>query len=505
MIQDFHHQEFTQIIENLESIPASKLINYVQDQSDGLIELGNSLEILDYLNDYRKIVDNNFDIFTNFKRIIDNILSVLRIIHLTERQNQLKLELELANKYKKSSELSAIIDLINKLKETIASNRLKLNYIEEDYLKRKNQIDQINENLALNEKSIQELNQIKKSCFSQINKITRQIDGASTNQDIDSMSKLGIETNLTNSEKIRALQKKAKDSQYEINQIKSKSNQIKGELENFFPQYEIYKKDYEEILESIEEDENRIRTLQKEYKTEINRNKEFQIEDIKDMLETTVRPSFEIENEISTIDSELGAIVVSNGFSNGDYHDKLKDLIEKLREIDNIIRNNKRKNIIPKNEKTSFSIFEQFNIFENALKDLEGILNIFLKEINLNMKFLLFINDTNTSLFLKTDFIRNDKENVNFQDLTTPEKIFFIVSFFFAIGVFLKKVDIFFSNLFLPAIYNKGGSIYRTIRRLLPIFETNTQLKNHKIIFLISNLELKKEIDNIKIINVEKS
>jgi hypothetical protein len=500
LFQEYQHQEFSKIIENLDLIPVNKLIEYLQDQSHQLIGLENSLKVLDYLNNYRKIVNYNIEVFTKFNRIIESIVLLFKYINLSERKNQLKTELELAKKYQKSSELSAIIDLINKLKESITSNQLKLNYMKEDYLQRKNQIDQINENLSHLEENIQELNQIKKSCFTQINRITRQIEGKTTNQDNDLLSKLGINSNLTNAEKIQALQKKAKDSQYEINQIKSKSNKIKEELEKFTPQYRVYKKDYEELLESIQDDKNRINMLQEEYESKINQNTESKIEDVKELLEIIVRPSFEIENEISRINSELEVLVIPKEFSNGDNHNKLKVLIEKLREIDTVIKSNDEEFIIPRNEEDLLNIFRQYNNFESAIQELEGILNILLKEINLSMNFLVIINDTNRSLFLKLNFIRNDKEAANFTELTTPEKIFFIVSFFISIGVYLEQDGIFFSNLFIPPIYNKGGSIYRTIRRVLPLFETNTQLKKHKLIFLISNLELKKEIENIKII-----
>lgn len=502
LFQEYQNQEFIQIIEKIDLIPANKLIDYIQNQSEGLKGLDFSLKILEYLDNYRKIVEYDLDVFKKFNGIIGNIMLIFRHIYLSERKNQLKTELELAKKHKKSSELSAIVDLINKLKETIKNSQKKLNYIKEDYFKRKNQIDQIQKKLNQFEKNIQEQNQIKKNCFSQINRITRQIEGATTNQENDSISILGINNNLTNAEKIRALQKKAKESQYEINQIKSRSKQTKEELEKKTPQYNIYKNDYEDILESIKEDENRIRVLQEEYEKEIKFNEESQIEEIKDFLETTIRPSLEIENEISKINSELEGILIPIEFSNKDNRVNLKEVIERLREIDDIIINSVNKISIPSNDKEISKIFVKYNTFERILKDLEGIMNIFLKEINLAMKFLLVIDDNNTSFFLKTNFIRNDKENVNFQNLTTPEKIFFVVSFNITTGILVGHDNIFFSNLFIPTIYNKGGSIFRTIRRIIPLFETNANLKKYNLIFLISNLELKKEINNIKLIKV---
>jgi len=502
LFQEYQNQDFIEVVQKLDLIPAGKLINLFQNQSDKLSGLESLLKILVYLSKYRKIAEYNLEVFSQFSKLIEIILLTFRNVYLSERKNQLILELELAKKHKKSSELSAIVDLINKLKESIKTNKLKLNYIKEDYFQRKNQIDQLKGKLANFEDNIRDLNHIKKTCFSHINRITRQIEGPTNNKANDSILKFGIENNLTNAEKIRALQKKAKETQYDINQIKSISKQVKEELEKLTPHYEIYKNDYEEILETIKGDENRIRKLQINYEKEINVNGETHIEDIKDLLETPIRTSFEIEGEISRINSELETISIPEEFFRTDNHSNLIDLTEKLREIDNGLKTNDEKISIRMNKKEVIKSFNQYNLFESVVKDLEGILNEFLKEVNLKMRFLLVINDTNTSLFLKIDFTRNKKEKANFEELTTPEKIFFIVSFSLSIGVLLGDDTIFFSNLFIPNIYNKGGSIYRTIRKILPLFETNEKLTKYKLIFLMSNLDLKKEINNIKIIKV---
>jgi hypothetical protein len=502
LIQEYQNRDFLQIIENFDLIPAKKLINYFKNQADDLKNLDNSLKILELLTKYREIVEYNLNVFAKFNNIIEISISTLRCVYLSERKNQLISELESAKKHNKSSELSAIVDLINKLNESIKTNQIKLNYIKEDYYQRKNQIEQKRGTLSSFEENITELDKIKKLCFSQINRITRQIEGSTNNQDNDSMLKLGIGNNLSNAEKIRALQKNAKDTQYEINQIKSRSKQVKEELEKLSPHYNIYKNDYEGILELVENDENRIRMLQIEYEKEINTNSETQIEEIKDLLKNPVRPLLEIEDEISRIKSELEAISIPNDFFSAEKPSNLGVVIENLREIDGILRSNDKKISICRNEEEISKIFEKYNVFESLIKDLEGIVNTFLIKINLEMKFLLVVNDTNTTLFLKTFFTKNSKEKVNFEGLTTPEKIFFIISFFISTGVILEQDNIFFSNLFIPNIYNKGGSIYRTIRRIIPIFETNDKLTKYKLIFLLSNLELKKEISNIKLIKV---
>ncbi len=501
-IEEYQNQEFLQIIAKVDLIPAKNLIDYFQNRSGKLKEIEGSLKILEYLTRYRKIVDYNLEVFTKINEIIEIILLTFRYAYLSERKNQLVKELELAKEHKKSSELSAIVDLINKLKESIKTNQNKLNYIKEDFFQRKNQIDQIKDNLSLLDDNIQELNQFKKSCFSQINKITRHIEGATNKQENDSLLKFGIKDNLTNSEMIRALQKKAKETQYEINKIKSRSKQVKEELEGLIPHYDIYKNDYEDILNSIKEDEKRLISLQIEYEKEISGNDETRFKDLKDLLKSPVRLSREIEKEISRNNSELEAISIPDKSFSADNPINLKISIEKLKEIDNLLISSDENLSIRRNEKEISQIFDKYNLFESSVKDLEGILNNFLKEINIEMKFLLVINDTNTSFFLKTNFIRNNKDKVSFEELTTPEKIFFVVSLFISTGVLLEYDNIFFSNLFIPRIYNKGGSIYRTIRKILPLFETDNKLTEHKLIFFMSNLELKNEINNLKLIKL---
>ena len=80
---------------------------------------------------------------------------------------------------------------------------------------------------------------VKILLLNQINKITRQMEGSETDYSDDSFLRLGIDINLTNSEKIRALQKKAKNTLYETKNIKQKSKQSRTEFEELLPNYEI--------------------------------------------------------------------------------------------------------------------------------------------------------------------------------------------------------------------------------------------------------------------------
>ena len=380
-----------------------------------------------------------------------------------------------------------------------------MNYLEEDYFQQKNQVDQIKKELRNHAQQIRFQNETKKECFGQINRITRQIEGSLNEDKNDSIAKLGINVNLTNAEKIRALQKKAKEAQYEIKQIQSRSNETKVKLENLTPHYEIYKNDYEELLETIKKDEKRINDVKSNYEKKRKDHIDSPDEEPEKLMLKPVRPSVEIEAEIGKTISELDKISIPENAFNVHSLGDLSLIIEKLREFDKVLKIDSVKINISTNEKEVAKSFENFKNFETIIRDLEILLNSFLKEIHLEIIYQLVISNDNMAFLIQTKFIRNYKENVNFEGLTTPEKIYFIIAFFLSIKILLKSENILFSNLFIPNIYNKGGSIYRTIRKILPIFETNDNLTNFKLIFLMSNLELKKEIENLKVIKVEES
>ncbi len=501
----YHNKDFLEIIDNLELIPVKKFIKLFQNQNANLSSLDKSLNILDYLSNYSKIMEYNLEAFSDFNSLTETLLKIFRYIFLTEKKNQLSEELELSKLYKKSSDLASIIDLIKKLNEAIIKNKKELNYLEEDYFQQKNQVDQIKKELRNHAQQIRFQNETKKECFSQINRITRQIEGSLNEDNNDSIAKLGIKVNLTNAEKIRALQKKAKEAQYEIKQIQSSTNETKVKLENLTPHYELYKNDYENLLETIKKDEIRIKEVKSNYEKKRNDNKTVPDVEPESLVLKLVRNSVEIEDEIEKTISDLDKISIPEDSFNIHNLSDLTRIIEKLREFDNVLKIGHDKINISTNEKEVAKSFESFKKFETIIHDLEIVLNSFLKEIHLEILYQLVISNDNMAFLIQTNFIRNYKEKVNFEGLTTPEKIYFIVVFFLSIKILLKSENILFSNLFIPNIYNKGGSIYRTIRKILPIFETNDNLSNFKLIFLMSNLELKKEIENLKVLKVEES
>ena len=502
---EYYNDVYLQIQENLDLIPVEKFIKIISNEPNNLFGLSNFTKILDLLFDYSKVVENNLEIYLRFNKNIEILYTLLKLIYFSAKKKILSRELELSKIRKSSSDILATADLMKSLTESINNNKVKLSYIKEDYFQRKNQIDKIKNDLTTYETLIQEQSHIKKNCFDQINKITRKLEGSKTENEDDSFLRLGIDTNLTNSEKIRALQKKAKDTQYEINKIRLRSKQSQAEFEELSPNYEIYRNDYEEILKTINEDEERLRQVHKNYEKELRENKEIQFGETEDLLSRSIRPSLEIEQEIIKVESELDNLSFPNNLKKENPPSNIPIMIEKFKEIDAILRNNDEEIKISVKEEEIEEVFEHLRIFENKIKDIEHVTNKFLKEIQLQVQFNLVTNQMNTAFLIKTNFTRKYKIKVNFENLTTPEKIFFIISFFISFKVLLNSNNIIFSNLFVLPVYNKGGSIYRTIRKILPLFESDENLSNVSIILLMSNLELKKDIENLKIIKVNES
>jgi len=500
---EYYSDDYLQIQENLDLIPVEKIIKVISNESDALSGLTNFTKILHLLSSYSKIVENNLEIYLKFSKNIEILYSLFKLIYFSAKKKILSKELELSKIRKSSSDILAIADLMKSLTESINNNKVKLSYIKEDYFQRKNQIDKIKKDLTTYKTLIQEQSQIKKNCFDQINKITRQLEGSKTENEDNSFLRLGIETNLTNSEKIRALQKKAKETQYESNKIGLRAKQSQAEFEELLPNYEIYRNDYEEILETINNEEKRLRKAQKNYEKELRENEEIQFGKTEELFSHPIRPYLEIEHEILKVESDLDNLSFPTNLNKENFLSNMPIMIEKFKEIDAILGINDEKININAKEEEIEEFFEQFRIFENLIKDIENITNKFLKTIQLQVQFNLVTNQMNTAFLIKTDFTRKSKIRVNFENLTTPEKIFFIISFFISFKVLLNSKNIIFSNLFILPVYNtKGGSIYRTIRKIIPLFETDENLSDVSIILLMSNLELKKDIDNLKIIKV---
>ncbi|UCD01356.1 MAG: hypothetical protein JSV23_10840, partial [Promethearchaeota archaeon] len=374
------------------------------------------------------------------------------------------------------------------------------------YFQWKNKIDQIKQTLNKYDSKIQELTEQKKQCFNQINRITRIMSGDPQELKVDAKHKTS-ETNsdLTNAEKIKNLQMKAKNIQFEINNNKSKKSQTQLKLEELKPIYETYRNDYQLVLQLINTEEEKIIDLQTEIENKIKHDETISAQELELVDLKSLKSLREIEDEIKNTDSELNKIEISENLYDLQNPNDLSPIIKKLSELNEDLIKNESEIIININKKEISECFEQFRELELSLTEIESFNNRFLSEISIKSKFRIIISSDNMKFFIDLKFFRNDKEQLNFNELTTPEKIFFIIVFYISVKLHIKNKNIIFSNASILSKYNKAGSIYRAIRKILPIFEREDALSKINLIFIISNLELKKEIKNLNVKTVHGS
>ncbi|MFX1241115.1 MAG: hypothetical protein ACFFA7_07690 [Promethearchaeota archaeon] len=415
-------------------------------------------------------------------------------------------ELELSTQYKKSSDIVAIKDLMNKLNESLIINTKKLNLFEEDFFQRKNKINKIKNTIKEYNLRIEQLNNQKKQCFSQINRITREMAGDKpASKDDIKVDLIEFEGNLTNAEKIRAFQKKAKEIQSEIKDLESKRNQTQLKLEDLLPLFEIFEKDHQSLLNIISSDKKRIDELEVELRNKLKEDINTEIENIDQIILNSLRSSKEIKSDLEKIENELNKQTLSDNYFNPQNPYDLSTVINNLTKLYEYITKNESKIIISNSEKGVTDCLKQFKELETSLSNIESIINNFLKEINVDSQFRIVLSEDQRNLFINILFNRREKPKARFEELTTPEKIFFIIVFYLSMKLHTNKTNIIFSNMSLLNQYNKAGSIFRTIKKILPLFEGNNNLFRFKLIFILPNLELKKTIKNLKIITMQES
>ncbi len=498
-------KNFLKIIENMEYFPVELITEIFKGDTTEYEGLHKALGVLKYITNFKNIVDSSFKEFSNFCKNVDIFSQLTNHIHLLNKKENLKKEMEIAMLSNESSQLLAIKDLISKLMNSIKKNKKKLRYFEEDFQNTKNKVIDLENKIEILTNKTNELTQLKKDCFNQINKITRNMEGDLDKAKLDSIKKLGIDLNLTNSEKIRALQKKAKDAQFEVNQLNSTLDEAKDEYDKIKPEYESYMKDYQIIVQEISEDELKLDELKKEFEKKLINIKDYDFQDVDQKEIQSVRPIRAIKIEYNKISEEIKNSAIPEDIYNTETPMDLDTLLNDFKKIDVIITNNMKKYLIPSDETKLVGIMEALRRLNDLLNKLELIFNSFLIILNIETQFNLATRKNDEKLYLKISFYRKNKELVSWKDFTTPEKIFSVIGIFISLKMLLKYKFIIFSNLFLPTKYNKRGSIFRTINKILPLFENNKSLRDLNLIFVISNLEMKNDIESLKVITIKES
>lgn len=503
-ISSYENSAIRQCIIELDCIAIEDFINLFDKSKKGYKELEKIPNLPHYLATYSQKSKLNIDIIFQLNSISKNFKNLVKLNYFLNKKEELFKELELSKIYEKQSTISAITELIDNLEENLKYNQKKLTYFEEDYLKRKNQIDSVKEDISGYRNQITKLNEEKKSYFSKINKITRNMEKII--EEVPAKKDLVENSETTpNSEKIKKLQADARETQFQINQLQAKIEEKKTEITKLEPQFKVFDKDHNNIISIIQNDKARIKELKEKIKNEIQENTSSFDVDTHEIEQMNVRTKKEVELEISQIEQELAQIEIPKDYYNPKNPQNFSKIHGKILDLTNKVKSKQKQMLISVNEKEISEAIQQFERIENLIYELEALINIFLQKINLKTRFLLTINNTKEKLFIEIIFTRNEKEQLKFENLTTPEKVFFVIILTISIEMLNKSKYIIFSNLFIPNNYNKRGSIERTIKKIIPLFTTEPHLLDIKLIFIIANLDIKSNIKNLKLIKFEES
>ena len=460
--------------------------------------------MLTIIKDSQKVINLNSSLILRVNTLIQSLVFIFNYNSLIRKRELLAKERDLSEIKKISSHIAAKTDLLNKLNESLIKNKKKFNYTKEDFLYLNNQRNQILSTINNYKEKIRELNKKKKDCFNQINRITREMSDPTQKSKQDELNlDISNKKNYSKAEAIQSLQRQAREHQYEINQLNAKINEIQLNLDQINPSYQSIEADYNSLLNIITNDEARLNKIKSELKDKLIENEDWKEFDIS--AYNSLKSKQDIENEIKEISNQLNIIMGKANHLDREHPENLSEIIKELTEINESISKTTKDISIPYENDEIIDCIENFRRVEILYGDLEDLINIFLLQINLETKFQIAISEDFNNFFIKTTFSRSNKESVNFEELTTPEKIYFVMTFYVSIKVILKAKNIIFSNLFVPSEYNKRGSIYRTITKILPIFEQEKSLKNFNLIFLISNLEMRKKIENVKIVKIDEN
>jgi len=406
---------------------------------------------------------------------------------LLREKDLIKKKLDLNKVINNSEENLETYEEIINLEIVLRNNKNVIKFLNEDYNYLKNQRDKIKNEINDYDLNINSLNEKIKENKEKIHGITNDMNG-----------KLDLEKEETSkSERIQILQRQIRDFKFKIKQNRSQLNEIQLQLDNITPKLEILKKNYNFLLNSINKTTNEI----SKHKSDLMVKLFDEVDDRLIELEW-LNTTDELNENLKVVDNNLKRISATLNIPLNQTQLDLSNLIKEMKKIEEIILIKQDKLEISYPHHVIIEAINSFREIEKLIRNLENILNKFLIQINLKCFFDIVINEEKTSFKISLNFIRS-KETVKFTELTTPKKIFSVITFYLSIKILLKNYNIIFSNFFLPDEYNKRGSVYRTIAKILPVFETDNELKDFNLIFIVSNLEMKKPIENIKIVNID--
>ena len=474
-IKQFQEFDTYDLLEDFDIISFEKILTIFKNETYN----ENFLRFVEILDPFLKNTEFLIQIIEKYCDLTQIFNQSLQLRILTNENEQLEKFLEIRRKIDKKPNLKDTLDEIRDLNNLIIEKTQTLNYLKEDFIKQKMKRDQFSKSINNLQTKSKNLNLQKEKAFKKINVLIGE------NEDSRDM-----DNNLTDSQRILKLQQQIRDYNYDMKKINENIEEESTEFRDFKLHFSIIEEDYK-LLESIIDDyDYKLNKLTKELTEAIDTElDEYEMSDLLKSHDQIIKTIQENDIKIKNIQKLK--------FFDKNQSDAVSAIYKELANI----KSNLTKNKI---SFTKDDIEKSVDFYQNTkskIIKLEEIINKFLMQIYLKYSLEITIKD-NKNLFIKQKFFQiRKKTTLNFKELTTPEKVFFLIVLDISFRILFNK-KIIYSNIFLPVIYNKHGSIIRTLRKIIPVFERETELQNFNLIFILSNLEMKESIKNLEVINI---
>ena len=474
-IKQFQEYDTHDLIEDFNVISFEKILTIFKDETN-YVNFLRFVEILDPFLNKTEFLIQIIEEYCDLTQLFNQSLQ-LRIF-INENENLEKL-LEIRMKIDKTPNLKDTFDEINDLNNMIIEKKQTLNYLGEDFTKQKMKRDRFSKSINSLQTKLKNVKLQKEKTFKKINILTGENEAS---RDTDN--------ELTDSQRILKLQQQVRDYNYEMKKINENIEEENAEFREFKLNFSIIEEDYKLLESTIDDYDSKLNKLKKYLAKDIDTElDEFEMSDLLNSHNQIIKSIQDNNLKIKNIQKHK--------FFDKNQSDTLSPIYEELTNIKSNLTKNK---ISFTKDDIEKSVDFYQNIKSKVLK-LEEIINKFLMQIYLKYTFEITLNDKK-NLFIKQKFFQiRKKTTLNFNELTTPEKIFFLIVLDISFRILFNK-KIIYSNIFLPVIYNKRGSIFRTLKKIIPVFERETEFQNFSLIFILSNLEMRERIKNLEVINI---
>jgi len=478
-------EDYLNVLSDIPKISLEKFLSLYKKnikEQKALLKIINFIEtIAEYTQTTQKDI-KFLDKYISFLEIC-NLFVLLSQLHI--EKNKLMTEIKIAEKREKSAELNTKIILLNKLNESINDYNTELKLFEEDYLSIKNQKNLLEKTLENKNRTQTSLKKEQKNIFNQINKLTRENATLSNDQN----------------KKIEELRTNAKILRDKIKKLKHKIENSQRKLNQIGPKFREYDKIYQNLKKNIEIDEGKIQKIRAELEDfiEIDKLDKVSLPSLKEI--SNIRPMSIIKPNFDDISKKILKIEnINQKYFSFENDFLIKDLEQFRINLEEFF-SNEMKTFDKKEIESNIKSLKQLGI---RLYNFQKQINEFLVTINLKSSIEFELNLTpaltkSSKIFI--NFNRGKDKHVQFNNLTTPEKVFFVICFYLTIEILKNKNNILCTNLLIPKDYNKQGSIIRTLTKIIPILLENPALKDKKFTFLFSGFKLTKDIKNVIIFN----